>query len=465
MRVPSKAQGWLLGTLIVGGGVIAAAVVLRRGDVSTATLALLAAAVVLAEMLQVEGDETSPDPGDVHSLSFSSTIHLATALIIGPWTAAVVAAFGVLVVDPMRGAPWRVVAYNASVFGLAAAVGGHVFLLAGGAPGSLELPASFPAIAALAVAYYLVNYAFQSAIVGLHRRRSLLVLMRDASRDGLPAAVGEAGLAVAIAFFAFHEPLAIVALAPLMFAVYRSYERLATMRRETARALETFANVVSERDSSKYELSARVADLVNRLAEALDLPQSDVARLRWAGRLHDLGKISVDAAVLRKPSRLDDDEWATMRLHPRLSARLLRRFRFAADQAKAVEYHHERFDGLGYYGIDPDEIPMAAHFLIVADSFDAMTSDRAYRAGLPREVALAEIEKHAGTQFHPAVAKAFLALERRQDPRGVLTREELRALRRAFRSRRRPALPLRRVFTLDRVMGGAVIAGLTAVAG
>src|SRR5207244_9826974 len=102
----------------------------------------------------------------------------------------------------------------------------------------------------------------------------------------------------------------------------------------------------------------------------------------------------------------------------------------AADEARAVEYHHERFDGRGYYGIEPKNIPLAAHFLIVADSYDAMRSDRPYRRGLPKEQALGEIEANAGSQFHPAVAKAFVALERGADPLAELSPGEQADLRR-----------------------------------
>jgi putative nucleotidyltransferase with HDIG domain len=462
MRAPRlKARAWLLATIGAGGGVLLAAVLLRRTDASLATLALLGAAVVLTELLQVPEDDSSLDPGDAHPVSFSSSIHLAAVLIIGPWTGALVAAFGILVVDPLRGSRSRVVAYNASVFALAAAAGGFAFQLAGGAPGALELPADFPALAVLGLTYYAVNNGFMSAIVALTGERSFWPLARDASKDGLSTAAGEFGLAVAIAFFAVHEPLAIVALAPLMLAAYRSHERLAALRRETARALETFANIIDERDSSTYQHSARVAEHVNHLAEALRLPAADVARLRWAGRLHDLGKIAVDAAVLRKSGRLDEEEWATMWRHPRLSARLLRRFRFAADQAKAVEYHHERFDGSGYYDIAPGEIPLSAHFLVVADSYDAMTSDRSYRRGLAPEVALAEIEAGSGTQFHPLVAKAFVALQRGQDPLEMLSPQELRELRRQVRARAR-RLGRRLTLRPEAVVGGAVIGALGA---
>jgi putative nucleotidyltransferase with HDIG domain len=462
MRARHQARAWLVGTIAAGGGLLLAAGLLRRTDVSLTVLALLGAAVVLAELFQVPADDASVDPGDAHTLSFSSSIHLAAAVMIGPWTAALVAAFGVLVVDPLRGERWRVVAYNASVFALAAGGGGVAFQLAGGTPGTLELPTDFPAIAALGVAYYALNNGFMSAIVALNERREFFPLMRDASKDGLSTAAAELGAAVAIAFFATHEPVAIVALAPLMLAVYRSYERLAVLRRETTRALEAFANVIDERDSSTYRHSARVADHVQQLAEAVGLPAAVARRLRWAGRLHDLGKVAVDASVLRKPGRLDEDEWTIMRRHPRLSARLLRRFRLAAEEARAVEYHHERFDGSGYYAIPPGEIPIAAHFLIVADSYDAMTSDRSYRRALSREVALAEIEAGAGTQFHPLVAKAFVALQRGEDALAALAPHEIRELRRSARPRP-PSLRRRLPLRADAVVGGAVVGALAAV--
>jgi hypothetical protein len=130
-----------------------------------------------------------------------------------------------------------------------------------------------------------------------------------------------------------------------------------------------------------------------------------------------------------------------MRRHPRLSARLMQRFEFAAGQARAVEFHHERFDGQGYYGIDGDALPLASHFLIVADSFDAMTHDRPFRPALSREDALAELERNSGTQFHPTVAKAFVAVERGQDPTAALSASELAELRDAAVPHRLPVIP------------------------
>jgi HD-GYP domain-containing protein (c-di-GMP phosphodiesterase class II) len=429
------------GTVAAGGLVLAAAVV-QRAEAPLETLALLAAAVVFTELFQVPSDETSAEPGDAHAFSFSSGVHIATALLIGPWTAALVAAFGVVSVDRLRGAAWRHVAYNASVFALAAAAGGHAFVAAGGSPGAVpSLPGDFLPLGGLAVTYYAVNYLFMSAVVALHTAQQFWPLAREATIDGVAPAAAETGLGFAFAFFVLHEPWSLVALVPLLLAVYRAAERLARLRRETAQALETFANVIDERDASTFRHSARVADDVQGLATALGAPSWAAGRLRWAGRLHDLGKISIDAAVLRKPGKLDDEEWAAMRRHPRLSARLLRRFRFASGAARAVELHHERFDGQGYYGIDRADIPMTSHLIVLADSYDAMTSDRSYRQGLAAEAALAEIEAGAGTQFHPVAARAFVAYKRGLDPQEAVTPEERDELVHGLSARSRALLP------------------------
>jgi HD-GYP domain-containing protein (c-di-GMP phosphodiesterase class II) len=465
VRVPAKARVLMAATLGLGLGAVATAV-MEGGLDALPTLALLATAVVLAELFQVEHDESSLDPVDAHISSFSTGVHFAAVLVLGPPAAALLAAFGVIVVDRLRGTSWSKVAFNASAFALAAFVGGSAFALVGGTPGIVDLPHDFLPIAALVITYAVVNALLVSSIIAFISGGSALSAALGSLRTELPSTSAQAGLGVILALCALDQPWAAAALVPLLIAVYQAHARLALLRRETARALETFANVVDERDPYTYRHSARVASHVKQLAEALHLPSRVVARLHWAGRLHDLGKIAVDAAVLRKPGQLSPDEWSTLRRHPRLSARLLQRFRFASEEARAVEYHHERFDGKGYYEVDPARIPLAAHFLIVADSYDAMRSDRPYRSGLTIEAALAEIESGAGTQFHPAVAKAFVALERGEDAVAALSQEELVELKRlSLRSARRPrlvrALEARpELSTLCAVAGGLFAYGL-----
>src|SRR3954449_7285640 len=399
--------------------VIAALKLLGGVDDWTA-LSLFAAALIVTELVQDADRIRSREPADFEPFRVAAALHMAAAIVLGPWPAALLAGAAAFGVRRLRDRSLGAVSYEAATLTLATLAGGYAFLAAGGETGHLELLTDLGPLAALAIVYLTVRTTLLQ-VVAAH----------EAFQPDFGAGAGETALGTAVALFATDRPWNLVALVPVALVVHLAYTRLARVRRETLQALETFANIVDERDSSTYQHSIRVARSVDRLARALGLPFSDIDRLRWAARLHDLGKVAVDASLLRKEGRLDGAEWAAMRRHPRLSARLMQRFEFVAPQAHAVELHHERVDGHGYYGVGGDDLPLASHFLIVADSFDAMTTDRPYRKGLSHEAALMEIENHAGTQFHPAVAKAFVAVQRGTDPAGVLTPAELQEIRRA----------------------------------
>jgi len=382
------------------------------------TLALFLAAAILVGLFEDSERERARGPIHPDRFRIASAVQIAAAIVLGPWSAALVAAVGTVAAGLFHGVAARKVVFDSLAYAGAACVAGLAFEIAGGDVGSLRLLDDLIPVVALALVYLTV--------------RALLLdvaLARESFDPRLVASAGEAGLGTALALLAIGHPWNVVVLVPVAIAIHQGQVRLRTLQRETLRALETFANIVDERDPSTYRHSLRVAGYVDGLARALRLPFSDIDRLRWAGRLHDLGKVAVDASVLRKAGRLDGAEWAAMRRHPRLSARLLQRFEFVAPQARAVELHHERVDGAGYYGVGGNDLPLASHFLIVADSFDAMTTDRPYRRGLSPEEGLSEIERNAGTQFHPTVAKAFVAVQRGIDPTTVLTPEELAEIR------------------------------------
>jgi HD-GYP domain-containing protein (c-di-GMP phosphodiesterase class II) len=384
------------------------------------TLALFLAAAILVGLFEDSDRERERGPIHPDRFRLASALQIGAVILLGPWWGAAVAAAGTAAGGLFHGVALRRVAFDTAAYAAAACVGGLAFELAGGDVGHLQLLDDLIAVVALALAYLTVRTVLLD-----------VVRARENFDPRLVSSAGEAAFGAALALLSIGHPWNVVVLIPLAIAVHQSQLKLRSLQRETLRALETFANIVDERDPSTYRHSARVAGYMDGLARALRLPFSDIDRLRWAGRLHDLGKVAVDASLLRKPGGLDGAEWATMRRHPRLSARLLQRFEFVAPQARAVELHHERVDGHGYYGVGGDDLPLASHFLIVADSFDAMTTDRPYRRGLSDEAALMEIERNAGTQFHPVVARAFVAVQRGIDPATVLSRDELDEMRRA----------------------------------
>ena len=416
--------------IALGFAALGVAALKLLGGADWTPLALFAAALIVTELVEDADRIRTREPSDFEPFRVASALHIAAAIVLGPWPAALLAGASAFGVRRLRDRSLGTVAFEAATVTLATLAGGYAFLAVGGHTGRIELLGDLGPVVAGALVYLTVRTLLLQVVAA-----------REAFQPDFTAGAGEAALGAAIALFATGHAWNLVALVPVALVVHVAYTRLARLRRETLLALETFANIVDERDPSTYQHSIRVARSVDRLARSLGLPFSDIDRLRWAARLHDLGKVAVDASLLRKEGRLDGAEWAAMRRHPRLSARLMQRFEFAAGQARAVEFHHERYDGQGYYGIDGSALPLASHFLIVADSFDAMTTERPFRPTLSREEALAEIERNSGTQFHPTVARAFVALERGHDATALLTADELAQLRDAAIPYRLPVIP------------------------
>ena len=418
-----------LGTIGLGFAVLVASAAKTAQDAGT-TVALFAAAAILAELWQGGRDELSAGESEERPFSLVVPVQVAAVLVLGPWPAALVAGAAALAVRRLHESSWPAICLRASLASTATLAAGFAYELSGGHVDGATLPGDLMPMLALAVVYFGVYSLLLTAALPWH----------GIHMDPIVAA-GEVGLGIVTGVFASHHAWNLLGLAPIVLLVQQAYARAVATRGEVAAALDTFATIVDERDPSTYRHSVRVAAYVAELAEALGLPAPEVARLRWAGRLHDLGKVAVDAAVLRKPERLTEAEWATVHRAPRLSARLLHRFRFAAKQARAVEYQHERYDGSGYYCIPGDELPLASHFLMVADSFDAMTTDRPFRRRLSEEAALEEIERNSGTQFHPTIARAFVALRRGQPLEEALDPTEISSLRDATLSYRLPQPP------------------------
>src|SRR3954470_22373873 len=168
------------------------------------------------------------------------------------------------------------------------------------------------------------------------------------------------------------------------------------------------AETLDLRDVSTARHSQTVGRYAEGIARALDLSEERVQRIRAAGVLHDVGKLGIADAVLQKPGPLTDEEWADMRRHPELGARILEHANLR-DISGWVLAHHERVDGRGYpHGLAGDAIPLEARILAVADAYEAMTADRAYRPALGHDAAQAELLACAGTQFDERVVDAFM---------------------------------------------------------
>lgn len=182
-------------------------------------------------------------------------------------------------------------------------------------------------------------------------------------------------------------------------------------------AVKTLAAAVEARDPYTGGHIDRVAKYAVVIAGELGLQAERMPEVELGAVLHDIGKIGIPDSVLRKPGHLDADEVEQMKTHPRKGVEIIASSEFLAPVAGVIMHHHERYDGKGYpCGLKGDEIPIVARILSVADTFDAMTTDRPYRPGLSCAEATAEIRREAGAQFDPQVVEAFF----RASERGLL---------------------------------------------
>ena len=172
--------------------------------------------------------------------------------------------------------------------------------------------------------------------------------------------------------------------------------------------VEMIAAAVDAKDAYTRGHSGRVSGYAAAIAGALGLPEADIARIRQAGLLHDVGKIGVPDAILLKPGALSDEEFAVIKEHPAIGEHILQGLPFLAEILPAVRHHHERWDGHGYPdGLAGEAIPLDAAILAVADSFDAMTSSRTYRVALSVSEAIRRVREGAGAQYDPRLVAAF----------------------------------------------------------
>ena len=177
------------------------------------------------------------------------------------------------------------------------------------------------------------------------------------------------------------------------------------------RTILSFARAIEAKDPYTRGHSERVAFLSAKLGEIIGLPKEQIEVLSIGGVLHDIGKIGIRDTVLKKPSSLTDEEYEEIKKHPIIGRQIVEPIDYFKEAMPIVYHHHERFDGKGYpEGIKGEKIPLLARITSIADAYEAMTSDRAYRKALPKEVALEEIRKNKEKQFDPELAEEFIKM-------------------------------------------------------
>jgi HD-GYP domain-containing protein (c-di-GMP phosphodiesterase class II) len=343
----------------------------------------------------------------------------AAVLLLPVPLAGMVGLMAMLVTNAGQRLPWYRTTYNTAQVTLAVLAGATSFacFAASGQLDRLRPGLWMLGAPCAAAAMYLANWLLVELVVGVHTQRSPIHGFWRRRRLDLPYQAALYPLGLLVAAIGVENPWALTLLAVPSVVVLRAMREGMALRIQTRIALEKLADIVDMRDHYTFEHSKRVSVLARLTAQELGLPGQEVDVIELAARLHDVGKIGIKSSVLLKPGRLLDHEWLEMRTHPEVGAVLMAEFPEFAKGREMVLAHHERFDGSGYpRGLARDRIPLGARIIAVADTWDAMTSNRAYRRALDQNRAYTELARASGTQLDPVVLDAFLrVLAKRPD--------------------------------------------------
>ncbi|HEV7626464.1 MAG TPA: HD-GYP domain-containing protein [Streptomyces sp.] len=345
---------------------------------------------------------------------------LTGAFLLTPAVAALVPLLGALIgrVEPRHAAARR--CWHAAQLALASWAAAYVHTLLAGTtevvPGGAQAPVSagFPdvllAAAAVAFTFCVVVTALDGAVLAAAEGCALRSAWRGQFARAAPPHLlhGLVGLMMAVLWRSPYGPVsAFFVLLPMYICcwVFAQYHRERGAHQSTIRAL---VQAVDIKDRYTRGHSERVGRASVLIARELGMDEERTEALRFAGILHDIGKLGVPTRLLRKEGPLTAEERRVIELHPEYGHEMVRGIGFLGEARSAILHHHERLDGSGYpYGLVGAEIPEFARVVAVADAFDAMTSTRSYRRARPVRTAVAELQRCAGTQFDPRMVRAL----------------------------------------------------------
>jgi HD-GYP domain-containing protein (c-di-GMP phosphodiesterase class II) len=333
---------------------------------------------------------------------------LAVAVLGGPSAAAVVAVLGTFEVRELRGqVPWWGVLYNHTFVvypALAAGIVVHAF------PSDVSSPATLLSVLIAGTLYFLITESLTALAVALRDDRSFSAVFEANIRSYGLTMVGLTPIAWLMALaYMFVGPLVAFVFALPLYTTRAAYKAVVDIRNMFTQTVRALASAIDARDPSTKKHSEHVSGIAVEIGQAMDLSESELEQLEWAGLLHDIGKIGIRDAVLLKPDRLTREERMLMNEHPAKGEEILKDVDRLSRERPLIRHHHEWFNGSGYPDrLIGEEIPLLARVLHVADAFEAMTASRPYRPiPLSPAEALAELHRYAGIQFDPQVVEAF----------------------------------------------------------
>ena len=356
-----------------------------------------------------------PLPNNTVGISVGYAVNLASVIIGGPLVATTTSFLGFLCRTPNitgRGfihtlnLPVYKTVFNISQSLIVTSIISITYLLTGGKVGEFALVPTF-IILLLGI---VLNTSIISGFLTFATNQSFYKVWINNVKGMFASAiaVGTMGIIVALAYIGYGYGAVILFFGPLLLARY-SFKLYIEMRNLYLSTIQALNKTVEAKDPYTSGHAARVEKFAVELAEEYNLPYESIQNIKTASILHDIGKIGINDGILNKATKLSQEEFQNIMKHPSIGAEILSKVDFLKDITEIVRHHHERYDGRGYPdGLSGKSIPIEACILTIADSYDAMTTDRPYRKALTKEEALEEIRNNAGTQFHPGLAEKFV---------------------------------------------------------
>jgi putative nucleotidyltransferase with HDIG domain len=346
------------------------------------------------------------------TISVTFAVDFACLLLFGPAVVAIVNVFSYLFCGFLNNEKEPIIkkVFNISQGVICVASAGIVYEMIGGKFGQVSYEYIF-AIFIAALVYFVINTTAVTIIISMVEEISPWGIWLTNIRLFVPNTLALAPMGLLMAgVYQFWGWLGVVIFfVPLMLARH-SFKLYMNMRDVFLNTIKALSLAIEAKDNYTRGHSERVAEYSFAIARRLKLPEDQVETIRYMALLHDIGKIGIEEYILNKSGQLTTEEYARIKEHAVIGSNIVKEVEQLGDAYLSVRHHHERFDGAGYPdGLKGDEIPLGARIIAVADTFDAMTSDRIYRNGLSSDNAIAELQRVMGRQLDPSVVKAFLA--------------------------------------------------------
>ena len=370
--------------------------------------------VILFGLLIFTSDNLSAPLPKTGSVSVSFGISLASLIIFGPATAILVTLISIInIKEFVKRVPYYKHLFNAGQYLLSFSAGAVVFeLFYDRSQTNFFYAKNIWIIFLVTYIFFILNTMLTAGAISLSSRINIFNVWTFNFAWLVPFQFFLSAMAMAIAFlYQQYGPFTLVFTSlPLIIAQYTYLLRIKE-RRTILNSIMQIVKIIEAKDVYTAGHSMRVADYSERIARRMRMNEYDIEVVKNLANLHDIGKVQIDLAILNKTTKLTEKDWVEMRKHPVISYEVVKQIDFLKDKATSILYHHERIDGKGYpFGKKEEEIPLFARILCVADSYDAMTTDRPYRQALTHEQSLAELEKNKGSQFDTKICDLMIEI-------------------------------------------------------